>query len=1354
MGRQTILTCPTWGSHMFVELYLGREHREPSAPKDATLSGSVFLGRLAWTSEAGGGVQRSGPILLKAFTSDSRLMTCIREASALARANGWPEREHVHYCGTTLEAASARARRRADACGPTSPLGAALAVDVLDEAFEAEGSRLGDRPHSFAPRMIAYSTHARLMEVDSDEAAMAAAARACEATPGLGRHGGRGYRKPPLSRCESVVVMQGLDTTLSRLIDPSSDSLAWTCLPESEFVRPFLGPSLLGALARCHSAGIAHLDVKPDNIGIHVCASRGTVRAVLIDFGLSFVFPLDEPAAAEEAARRAAAAELAGDDAGVVPPGVTDGQPHCVAAASLPTGCVLRYHKCGTMQYVPPEMFLASQRAERHHRVTQIDTRRADVFSAAASLAEAITGRRLPWADTHLLAVAFMPAVAELIPAPASGGPVAAKLVARRRAEELIRRARGLAGAWYNPAADAAPAGHASLQPEAVIRGNEAYARFCRDPACRHAIKPGASPTAFEPLPAFASAPADGEGAGSARGSGGPGAAPGAAASSPPHVFEDDREMQRLAEAAANPKAPLPVKTFDEVAQRVRARLAMLEPPTRLPAQSGAASPVLLPTFAEYITRPLRPGDDPSLGARADFFSFAMAFAGLEGRFLTDRALPRELLAHEYVAGAQRVLAAADGLPPTESADETVLHVIRARVGEMLVGKPSAATRARVESVVGKLAVAMAVPRAVGGPVDGPDEAAATAAPDATAYSAGEAPGDGAGELLAQEPALWDAKATMATGERVAAAVVRAARTMSGSNAALAVSVLSGARAARVGGGSVSAGAAGRSVALGHGAAVASLGKSSIPSSVGWSQAEAQAFVSVQGVPGFGDDQALLSIDGVAREPVDGPSSAVVQFAFPRSAGTELAAAADLSNGISTRGVQAVRRSGASLSQPPLARATESGGSTAGAGAAPARAEQSGLWATLSGAIAWMVAGPSGARPLPEMAESSSRTAATSPELEMLARLRHSAATAQKLGRTDGLESEARAQWAAAARRAIAAVEAREASAYGIVSRQLGLDPAQSRVAQAVRLAVAQANPEAVATRLANEVSLASFARERLAGRDALWTQGPGAALAVAAGAIELLRAPGGLIDAVGRLQAVSKASQELLGVAGAIVFSPVVSTISGGVSMRLTLAVLEEARNTSLGAVRVCFRGSKVESLPEGDEAVEEADESDACSAASAAGADGPASGAEEAPAAAAGGLAEDGVCALPERLPGGWAMGAVTGVPAWASARLLVIDVIATRHPCVGSSTVSVRRADSQPISRHAIELSAMADTLRSDQGAAGGALGFWGSPLHQQFSSADEQERGVAVVPVASDDAFQCVSAAVSAALAACD
>lgn len=815
--------------------------------------------------------------------------------------------------------------------------------------------------------------------------------------------------------------------------------------------------------------------------------------------------------------------------------------------------------------------------------------------------------------------------------------------------------------------------------------------------------------------------------------------------------------MQRLAEAAANPKAPLPVETFDEVVGRVKARLAMLVPPTRLPTQSGAASPILLPTFAEYITRPLRPGDDPSLGARADFFSFAMAFAGLGGRFLTDRALPRELLAHEYIAGAKRDMEAGDGLPATESADETVLNVIRARVGEMLVGKPSAAARARVESVVGKLAVAMAVPRDVARKDGTVDALGSEADPEAVADAV---PGDGTSELVAQEPALWSAKETIATGERVAAAVVRATRTMSGSNAALAVSMLQSARALKLGGGAASAGAAGRSVTPGSGSGVVSpSSSSSIPSSVGWSQAEAQAFVSVQGVPGFGDDEALLSIDGATREPVGMPSSAVVQFAFSRSTGADLAASVDLSNGISTKGMQAVRRAGGSSPHVTLGQMTGSGGSAAGAAASTAQTEPSGLWATLSGAIAWMVTGPKGAGPVPEVADSSSRVAATSPELEMLLRLRHSAAEAQKLGLTDGLESEARAQWTAAARRVVAGAAAREASAYGIVARQLGLDPAQSRVVEAVRLAVAQVNPDSLATRLANEVSLASFARARLAARDALWSQGPGAALAVAAGAIELLHAPGGLIDAVGRLQAVSKASRELLGVAGAVVFSPVVSTISGGATMRVTLALLEEARNAPLGAVRVCFRGSKVDSLPE-DDAVEEVDHGEATSAAAASAAAAPAAGAgeaaagaDEAPTTPTGGLADEEVPASAERLPGGWAMGAVLGVPAWASARLLVIDIVASRHPCVGSSTVSVRRADSQPISRHAIELSAMADTQRLHQGSAGGVLGFWGSPLHHQFASADEQERGVAVVPVASEDAFQCVSAAVSAALADC-
>lgn len=1347
MGRQTILTCPTWGRHIFVELYLGREHREPSAPKEATLSGSVFLGRLAWTSKSGGDVQRSGPILLKAFTSESRLITCIREASALARANGWPEHEHVHYCGKNLEAATARARRRADECGPTSPLGAALAVPVLDEAFDAEGSRLGDRPHSFAPRMLAYSTHARLMEVDSDEEAMAAAARACEPTPGLGRRGGSGFRKPPLSRCESVVVMQGLDTTLSRLIDPSSDSAAWTCLPEATFVRPFLGPSVLGALARCHSAGIAHLDIKPDNIGVHVCASRGTVRAVLIDFGLSFVFPLDEPATPAEADRGASAASAGAADGS--PAGVVDGAPPRVASASLPTGCVLRYHKCGTMQYVPPEMFLASQGVGRQQRFTDIDTRRADVFSAAASLAEAITGRRLPWADTHLLAVAFMPSVADKFPTPHGRGRMAEKLVARNRAAELIRRARDFAGAWYDPAADASPGPHGLAQPEAVLRGNEAYARFCRDPACRHSLRPGPAPAAFAPIPAFASAAGDDR-------DDDPSAAPRGAASSAVHVFEDDREMQRLAEAAANPKAPLAVATFDEVVERVRARLAMVEPPTRLHSQSGAAAPILLPTFAEYITRPLRPGDDPSLGARSDFFSFAMAFAGLEGRFLTDRALPRELLAHEYIAGAQRVLEAGDGLPATESADEGVLNVIRARVGEMLVGKPSAAARARVESVVGKLAVAMAVPRQVG-----TKEATGSVGSQGAAGgkdAVGAAPGDPVGvaaELLAQEPALWSVNDTIATGDRVAAAVVRATRTMSGSNAALAVSVLQGARALRLGGGTVSAGVQGRSISppsvAAAGAAIAP--PSSVPSSVGWSQAEAQAFVSVQGVPGFGDDEALLSIDGATRDPVDLPSSSVVQFAFTKSTEMDLSAAVDLSNGISAKGMRAVRRASGSFPHESLGNVTASGGSSGGAATSSAPTGPSDLWATLSGAIAWMVTGPKAAAPdpVPEMAGSSSRLAATSPELDMLKRLRLAAADAHKHGVTDGLEREARAQWVAAARRAMAGVASREATAYGIVARQLGLDPAQSRVTEAVRLAFAQRNPGSLATRLANEVSLASFARERLATRGVLWPQGPGAALAVAAGAIELLRAPGGLIDAVGRIQAVSSACQDLLGFAGAVIFSPVVSTISGGATMRLSLALLEESRNSSLGAVRVCFRGSKVESLPEDDAA--EAADSEAGVAPAAASAGAAAEAADDPPTTPTGGLLDDDEQEPPERLPGGWAMGAVSGVPPWASARLLVLDVVASRHPCVGSSIVSVRRADSQPISRHAIELSAMADTRRSDQGSAGGVLGFWGSPLHQQFASADEQERGVAVVPVASDDAFQCISAAVAAALADC-
>jgi serine/threonine protein kinase len=60
---------------------------------------------------------------------------------------------------------------------------------------------------------------------------------------------------------------------------------AWACDHDSVCVRLFAG------LAHAHSLGVVHLDLKPDNVLIHVSASTGLSSAMIIDFGLASVFP-------------------------------------------------------------------------------------------------------------------------------------------------------------------------------------------------------------------------------------------------------------------------------------------------------------------------------------------------------------------------------------------------------------------------------------------------------------------------------------------------------------------------------------------------------------------------------------------------------------------------------------------------------------------------------------------------------------------------------------------------------------------------------------------------------------------------------------------------------------------------------------------------------------------------------------------------------------------------------------------------------------------------------------------------------------------------------------------------------
>ena len=1337
---------------MFVELFLGEEHREPSAPRESTLSGSVFLGRVVWRP-TGPGPLRSGPILLKAFTCKARQETCVREASALARANGWPEDQHVLFCGPDETAARARCRAALKEAGTTRPIGAALRRACLAEAFcpSPEGGVL-DRPHAFAPRMMAYSTHARLVNVNSYAEALDVAGKACVPT-GDDARGRPMYPRLPYAKSECVVVMQGLDTTLSRLIDPHGAASSRDFLSEADFVRPFLAPSLLAAVSRCHEAGIAHLDIKPDNIGVHVSPARGTVRAVLIDFGLSFVFPPAE-------APPAPVPEDPSD------PGVLDGVPLRVPGAldAAAGARQLKHHKCGTMQYVPPEMFLASSRTSGMQPTTDIDTRRADVFSAAASIAEALTGRRLPWADTHLLAVAFAPRVAELLPSAPGAGTLAAANLARRRASVLLGLARDNAGAWYNPAADGPEGAGRTPQPRPVVRGNEAYVRFCRDPAAKHSLRPGA---------AWPSGRGD--------------AAAGAAASLP-HLFESDGEMQRTSEAAANHAAPLGCEAFERLARDVSDRLAILVPPASPDGLPASARPILMPTFAEYIERPRKPGPDPTSGARLDFFAFGLCFAGLDGRFLRERALPHELIDHPYVAEASAVphcggVSEDDPLPGLETADARVLAVLRDRARRMLGDAATASAEARVGSIVGKIAVAMSASRSRARTAS--QSSAGSMDPDS--LIAGPAPHGG---TVVTPPGGWGDEGALHVGSRVAASFLRASRMMEGCSVADVTGGMAAAQAARP----RRAATAPPSVASPGGGDGGDAFEGG-----GWGMVEAEASARVRGTAAFDDDAAIASVPGAGTGKTIPPLGP-----FPGSA-SDSDAARRVSGGMVGPGMPAP--ASVSVSSSSTSSSSSSGSSSSAA-----------AWKSLAGALFWMVGQP-GTPPVAKEGvapRGTHRSSSVDPEHSMVLALRTEAVRSGREGTTEALEAEAARQWAGAVERTAMAADRRETASAAVTVRAFGMPKptgTSRRLAAAARSALTPA-----AAALAQTAALLPLLRAASDGAGSVLRTAPGASLAASLGSLELLRAPGGLLDALTRLAGAAPidASSSPL-----VSFGPLAVTIAGDSRARVVLAVVEPSHQAPGPPVRVAFRGAGLAELPDG-EADDDEDQaplgaavteetggkSDAKPGAavlglsqeqleaepgSSADAAGPASGPGWSPTRRSSDgpmLLSAGAVGAPRGLDVGGdvsmradlakpaeaaasasaataptaaprATGRVDGVPAWASARLLVLEIAATTVPtdAVGSaeydgaSVLVVRRVDQRPLARWALELQglqAAADTAAGDADPAGGALGFWGTPLHKAAATEEERARGFATVPTASQAGFSTVARLLQACL----
>jgi hypothetical protein len=242
----------------------------------------------------------------------------------------------------------------------------------------------------------------------------------------------------------------------------------------------------------------------------------------------------------------------------------------------------------------------------------------------------------------------------------------------------------------------------------------------------------------------------------------------------------------------------------------------------------------------------------------------------------------------------------------------------------------------------------------------------------------------------------------------------------------------------------------------------------------------------------------------------------------------------------------------------------------------------------------------------------------------------------------------------------------------------------------------------------------------------------PTAALAAAVGSLELLRAPGGIADATGRLGTAVPVS----------LFAPVTVTVRGdGSSARVVLAVVEPADAAACGTVDVALTADA--SL--GDDETEAMLESETAPEA-------------EAPPDSSLLRISDGLQPA-QSLDFSYgsiqhARPTLVGVPSWCNARLLALDVVAVALPTSAGvaprSVVTVTRADADGISRSGLCLQAMAAAKQGFGGPAGRALGFWGSAAHQSLM-AQAAERGFAQVDVASTRAFEFVKTTICSAIA---